>query len=192
MTSREAWSTWLGTGALALGAMALCWAVVDAVRIGRPDTPPTVEAAGQSTPGLRGGPAVASPADARVASDARAETGGIVRGTAAAAIARNPFSRTRRAPPWDVATGDVAPDDAAHATGVDGAVPQVLGTAVAEDGSSFAMCRLGGGPATVVRVGERLGVYTVLAITRGRVTFRDAAGVRLDVATPDAPPGVQP
>ena len=59
--------------------------------------------------------------------------------------------------------------------------PVVLGTALADDGGSFAICQLSGGASTVVRLGARIGEYLVVAIERGRVTFRNADGERLSV-----------
>jgi hypothetical protein len=52
--------------------------------------------------------------------------------------------------------------------------PVVLGTAVGVDGSAFATVQLPNAPIRIVRVGDKLGVFTVVAITRGTVTFRVA------------------
>ena len=52
--------------------------------------------------------------------------------------------------------------------------PVVLGPAVGIDGSAFATVQLPNAPIRIVRVGDKLGVFTVVAITRGTVTFRVA------------------
>jgi hypothetical protein len=49
--------------------------------------------------------------------------------------------------------------------------PLVLGTAVAPNNRSFAFCRMPDGPATIVRVGDRIGTYTVKSIDRNQVVF---------------------
>lgn len=54
------------------------------------------------------------------------------------------------------------------------AKPRVLGTAVGSDGNAFATAQQAGLPPQIVRVGDRIGIYTVIAITRGTVTFRAA------------------
>ncbi len=69
--------------------------------------------------------------------------------------------------------GEPAPDNAGAPEPIK---PVVLGTVLATDGSHFATCQMPGGRPTVVRVGDKLGEYTVTAIERGKVTFRNAAG----------------
>lgn len=59
--------------------------------------------------------------------------------------------------------------------------PVVLGTVLATDGSHFATCQLPGGRPTVVRVGDRLGDYTVMAIERNKVAFKNAAGALIEI-----------
>lgn len=59
--------------------------------------------------------------------------------------------------------------------------PVVLGTVIATDGSHFATCQLPGGRPTVVRVGDRIGDYTVMSIDRSSVTFKNAAGKLFEV-----------
>jgi type IV pilus biogenesis protein PilP len=60
--------------------------------------------------------------------------------------------------------------------------PVVLGTVISTDGSHFATCQLPGGRPTVVRVGDRLGDYTVTAIDRTTVTFKSATGAVVQIA----------
>ena len=59
--------------------------------------------------------------------------------------------------------------------------PVVIGTAVVGVDHSFATCQLGASPPVIVRVGDKLGPYTVKVIERGHVTFTDAAGSPLDI-----------
>jgi hypothetical protein len=49
--------------------------------------------------------------------------------------------------------------------------PLVLGTVVAPNNRSFAFCRMPDGPAVIVRVGEKIGTYTVKSIDRNQVVF---------------------
>lgn len=74
--------------------------------------------------------------------------------------------------------GETAPDDT---PAVEPTKPVVLGTVISTDGSHFATCQLPGGRPTVVRVGDRLGDYTVTAIERSKVVFRNAAGRLIEV-----------
>jgi hypothetical protein len=86
---------------------------------------------------------------------------------------RNPLQYRYRMP------GETAPD---NTPGPEPVKPVVLGTVIATDGSHFATCQMPGGRPTVVRVGDRLGDYTVMAIDRNTVTFKDAAGKVFDIA----------
>lgn len=113
---------------------------------------------------------------------------------AAQLTSRNPFAASRRAP--SVRYRLAIPDDALAGLPVDEDIaparPVVHGTAVSSDGRGFAMCAVEGQPITVVRVGDRLADYTVVAIARGRVTFRDAQGQRVDITTSASADGDQP
>jgi hypothetical protein len=60
-------------------------------------------------------------------------------------------------------------------------LPVVLGTAAMGDGHGFATCALGDGKPVIVRVGDKLGEYTVKSIERGRVAFTTAAGKALEI-----------
>lgn len=92
----------------------------------------------------------------------------------AAAVAKDLFTDDRRAPIRRYRVPGEADDVPAQAA----PRPTVLGTAIAADGAHFATCQLPGGAPTIVRVGSRIGAFTVVAIERGRVTFRDASGER--------------
>lgn len=113
---------------------------------------------------------------------------------AAQLAAQNPFAASRRAPSTRYRLA--IPGDALAALPADEAVeparPVVHGTAVSSDGRGFAMCAIDGQPVTVVRVGDRVGDYTVVAIARGLVTFRDAQGQRLEITTSASADGEQP
>jgi hypothetical protein len=52
----------------------------------------------------------------------------------------------------------------------------VLGVALADSGQSFATAQVGNDRPTIVRVGDKLGPYTVKAIASKRVTFTSANG----------------
>jgi hypothetical protein len=97
-------------------------------------------------------------------------------------VDQNVFSPDRRAPlvPYRLAGNEVE-TFAAMAEEAEVAVPVVLGTAVGEGKSSFAMCSLAGAPTVVVRVGDQLGDYTVRSIARGVVEFSSASGERVSV-----------
>lgn len=60
--------------------------------------------------------------------------------------------------------------------------PQVLGTAVATDGRSFATMQLGDASPVLVHIGEKIGDWTVKAIGRGKVTLVTAGGSRADLS----------
>ena len=74
--------------------------------------------------------------------------------------------------------GESAPNDAGVPEPIK---PVVLGTVLSTDGSHFATCQLPGGRPTVVRVGDKLGEYTVLAIDRDKVAFKNAAGKTIEI-----------
>lgn len=59
--------------------------------------------------------------------------------------------------------------------------PVVHGTAVGTGSRSFAMASLNGAPTVIVRVGDKLGEYTVRSIERGVVVFSTASGERFAV-----------
>lgn len=59
--------------------------------------------------------------------------------------------------------------------------PLVLGTSVAGQETSFAICRVAAGPATIVRIGDKIGGYTVVTIERGLVVFTAPTGERVAV-----------
>jgi hypothetical protein len=98
----------------------------------------------------------------------------------AAAVSEGLFSPDRTAPEvrYRMPGEAVA---ATHAPAADAAVPVVLGTALALDGSSFATCQFQSDRLRMVRVGDTIGTYHVKSIERGRVVFTTAAGKQLEV-----------
>src|SRR5581483_3404589 len=87
------------------------------------------------------------------------------------AVEQDPFSPDRSAPdePFHM-PGEARAS--ADASGVSSPKPKVLGTAIGPVGESFATAQLGDAVPRIVRVGDKLGSYTVTAIARGRVQFR--------------------
>jgi hypothetical protein len=92
-----------------------------------------------------------------------------------AVVALNLFSPERKAPSVRYRlTGYAEATPAAQPP-----QPVVIGTFVAAENRSFAFCSVGDSRATVVRVGDRIGGYTVKSIERGSVVFTTPAGERL-------------
>jgi hypothetical protein len=58
---------------------------------------------------------------------------------------------------------------------------QVIGTAVSANGGGFAMCAWGGAPPRIVRIGERVGDWTLRAVTPGAAQFTSSAGATVVV-----------
>jgi hypothetical protein len=120
-------------------------------------------------------PAAAPPRFATA--DALAKPGMVVPADIGAVVALNVFSPDRKAPSRRYRLAGDAEDETTGQT----PQPVVLGTSVASGDRSFAICRVGDGPATVVRLNERIGGYTVKLIERGRVVFATPVGERLEV-----------
>ena len=73
--------------------------------------------------------------------------------------------------------GDGNPDEPrAEAT-----KPVVLGTAVARDGKHFATLQLNADSPRLVRVGDKIGEWTVRAISRGKVVVESSQGTRAEL-----------
>ena len=95
------------------------------------------------------------------------------RANIAAAVEADPFSPARTRPveayrlPGELVVAGPAPR-----------VEQlrVLGTVVSTTGSGFAMCQLGSQPPAIVRVGQKIGVYTLKRVARGSATFASPSG----------------
>ena len=91
----------------------------------------------------------------------------------AAAVDADPFnpSRQRPAEVYMLPGELVVPAPLPRAEQV-----RVLGTVVSTTGAGFAMCQLGSEPPTIVRIGEKIGVYTLKRVARGSATFSGPAG----------------
>lgn len=103
-----------------------------------------------------------------------------------AAIEVDPFSPTRQPPPLRYGA-PVALGPSATLASVLPQPLQLVGTVVQESGSarSFVICQLGAGPPKVVRVGGKIGQYTLREITQGAATFVGDDGVPLDLRVPN-------
>lgn len=67
--------------------------------------------------------------------------------------------------------------------------PVLLGTAVANDGKSFATLQLGDAQPKLAHVGDKIGEWIVKAIDRGKVTIvNTSGGPRVDLAVPKPGP----
>jgi hypothetical protein len=145
-------------GALAISAGLFLWTLVSAVRV---EAVPQLSApAFASTASLAGpAPSAATDVDAAVQADLFA------------ADRSAPLNRYR-------APGEES-DDAAPK--VEPMLPVVLGTAVSDPAHSFATVQLGDGFPVIVRIGDKIGDYTVHAIDRERVTFTTRAKKNVDI-----------
>ena len=96
-----------------------------------------------------------------------------------AAVETDPFAADRSAPERAYrAPGEESGDAAPKADVVE---PVVLGTAVSDAVRSFATVQLGDGHAVIMRVGGRIGEYTIKSIERGHVVFTTPSGKKLDI-----------
>lgn len=174
---RRSWLNQLAPLALSGVLLVFAWAIVGAVRLAPTAVPATDDGAetGRAT-------AAAARPDSAPVPDI------------GVAVSRNVFSPSRRAPAtaYRLSVTDPSADVAMASTVRERIDPVVLGTAMGANGTSFAMCSYEDAPAVVVRVGDLLGPYTVVAIVRGRVTFRDVDGSRLEVESPTSPDGELP
>jgi hypothetical protein len=144
--------------ALALSLMVALWTLAHAIRI-----EPVPEG---SAPQFSAGGALTTPTTAP-------------RINVAAAVDADPFAPDRNAPE----TRYRAPSEESDETAPKQAPvePVVLGTAASDAAHGFATVQLADGPATIVRVGDKIGEYTVKSIERGHVVFATASGKKLDI-----------
>jgi len=98
------------------------------------------------------------------------------------AVESDLFSRDRSAPstPYRM-PGESAPDNKPV---VEPMKPLVLGTAVANDGRSFATLQLGDATPTLVHVGDKIGEWTVKGIERRKVVLVSTIGTRAELTVP--------
>lgn len=104
-----------------------------------------------------------------------------------AALESGPFHPERRRPagrfrlPGDVVPVAEAPPPAMAEPAAPPPQVQLIGTAVAPGGKSFAMVQLGSEPPKLVRIGEKVGDLTLRQVEQGRAVFVSAAGARVEV-----------
>jgi len=91
------------------------------------------------------------------------------------------FSASRSAPGERYPMPGEERGEASTPAGPPAPKPNVLGTGITLDGTVFATVQLPNNPSRIVRIGDRLGIYTVVAITRGTVTFRAAGAAPFQV-----------
>lgn len=98
------------------------------------------------------------------------------------AVEANPFRPDRQ--PAEVAFRMPA-DPAVAGPALAASAPiSLVGTAVMPGEQSFAMCQLGSEPPRVVRIGGRIGEYTLRTVEQGKATFRSAQGATIEVHVP--------
>lgn len=163
--SRVPMSLRMAFGALAISALVTVWTLAQVLRTSEPPAPSATELASLDK--------IARPAPAP-----RVDVG--------TAIENDLFSPDRSAP----AASYRMPGE--NDSGAQPAVmperPTLLGTAVANDGRDFATVQLNDGQAKLVRVGDKIGEWTVKAITRGKVVLASGPS-RVEITnTAAAPP----
>jgi hypothetical protein len=101
------------------------------------------------------------------------------------AVDNDLFSPDRSAPetPYRM-PGESDPNDRSR---VEPQKPVVLGTAVASDGHNFATLQFGNDSPKLVRVGDKVGEWTVRSITRGKVVLEGTEGTRAELGAINLP-----
>jgi hypothetical protein len=145
--------------ALGLALLTTGWTAMHALRVEAIPDPPSTAIASLET--IRRAPA-------RPKSDVEAT------------VENNVFSIDRSAPvtPYRM-PGE--PDPSAVRAVVQPEKPLVLGTAIATDGRHFATVQLGNGSPMLVRIGDKVGEWTVRAIERGKIVLVSTNGIRAEV-----------
>jgi len=102
------------------------------------------------------------------------------------AVNNDPFHPLRRRPARRLQAVGTGATQVIPAVAERGLSIQVIGTAVSAGGGGFAMCAWGGAPPRIVRVGERLGDWTLRTVTPGAAQFVSSTGasVMVRVAKP--------
>jgi hypothetical protein len=116
---------------------------------------------------MRIDPTGSSAAPTFATADALAKTPMTVPVDIGAVVGMNLFSPERKAPARRYRLAGYAEPAAAAPP----PKPLVLGTAIAPNNRSFAVCRMPDGPAIIVRVGDPIGTYKVKSIARNQVVF---------------------
>jgi hypothetical protein len=148
---------WAAVALLAAATVLTLWTLVHAIRIA--PVPESTE------PQFAGGSALAVAAPARNVD-------------VAAAVETDPFAADRSAPEHAYRAPGEEGDGEPKAPSVE---PVVLGTAVSDAVRSFATVQLGDSHATIMRVGGKIGEYTIKSIERGHVVFTTPSGKKLDI-----------
>lgn len=101
-----------------------------------------------------------------------------------AAVDLDPFNQERRRPAiaFRLPGEGVADSAVVHPPG---ATLTLIGTAVIP-GGGFAMCQWAGESPKLVRLGERVGTYTLKTLEQGKATFLTSSGTTLEVRVPKA------
>jgi len=150
----------VASGVLAVSIMTTVWTLVNALRVEAvPDVPPSNVASLQGTHGPK---------------RTRTDISNVVE--------NDLFSADRSAPdtPYRM-PGDPDPNDKPAALPEK---PLLLGTGVATDHRNFATVQLGADRPTLVRVGDKIGLWVVRAIERNRITLVTATGAKVDISVP--------
>lgn len=156
---------WAGTrggraaaAALAASAALFLWTLVSTLRVEA--VPP------RQVPDFASAAALAAPAP-RPATDIEG------------AVQADLFAADRTAPARRYRAPGEEGDDAAPAA--EPVLPVVLGTAVSDAPHSFATVQLGEGLPVIVRIGDKIGEYTVQSIDREHVTFTTKTKKKVDI-----------
>jgi hypothetical protein len=152
----------LALGALAVAIIVTGWTLVNALRV---EAVTDLQAASlASLQGVAHGPAARLHADI------------------SAIVENDPFSPDRSAPAARYRMpGDPDPNERPAALPDK---PVLLGTGVATDNRSFATVQLGAAGPTLVHVGDKIGLWVVKAIERGKIVLVTAGGARVEVSVP--------
>jgi hypothetical protein len=151
----------LALGALAVAIIVTAWTLTNALR---------VEAIPEVQP-------------ASIASLQGAARGPVrVRADISAIVENDPFSPDRSAPEGAYRMpGEPDPNEKPAALPEK---PVLLGTGVATDNRNFATVQLGAAGPTLVHVGDKIGLWVVKSIERGKIVLVTAGGARVEVSVP--------
>lgn len=103
-----------------------------------------------------------------------------------AAVAQDPFNPERRRPGvrFRLPAQRAAASARREATQAIDTSLRLVGTAVASNGGGFAMCAWQGGNPRIVKVGEKVGDWTLRRVLPGAAEFVTSAGTTITVRVP--------